>query len=70
MWIYWSDHWLNGRVPGEPSHSTLASAQSRCHELGAICNGVAHWNEYELIQTQDKPRANPSTNIWIKRASY
>ena len=72
MWIYWSGHYLNGPVPGESSHSTLAAAQSRCHEIGAICNGVKYRGSgYELIQKQDTPSASSAgTNIWIKRASY
>ena len=72
MWIYWSGHYLNNNVPGESSHSTLAAAQSRCHEIGAICNGVKYRGSgYELIQKQDTPSASSSgTNIWIKRASY
>ena len=71
MWIYWSGHFLNGPVPNEPTHSTLAAAQSRCHEIGAICNGVKYRGSYELVQKQDSPKESSSgTNIWIKRASY
>ena len=73
MWIYWSDHYLNGSISGESSHSTLNSAQTRCHEIGAICNGVKKTRngQYELIQNQDTPlESSAGTNIWIKRASY
>ena len=69
MWTYWSGHYLNGGISGEPSHSTLAAAQNRCHELGAICNAIKYRGSYELIQNQDTPSVSSAgTNIWIKRA--
>ena len=72
MWIKWTGHFLNGPVPGEATYSTLAAAQSRCHEIGAICNGVKYrGSSYELVQKQDSPSVSSSgTTIWIKRASY